>query len=51
MTLAFEAFRDDLDRIILPALDASEEQFLASLGRAVNKARSRLGIVPVPLDG
>jgi len=44
---AFEAFRHDLESIVLPALDASEARFLVSLGRAVDKARAEIGLPPV----
>ncbi len=42
----FEALRHDLEAIVLPALDESEAQFLASLGRAIDKARVELGLPP-----
>lgn len=43
----FEALRHDLDGIVLPALDESEAQFLASLRRAVDKARAKIGFPPL----
>jgi hypothetical protein len=38
---AFEALRDDLDSIILPALDVSEATFIELLGRAYERRRLR----------
>jgi hypothetical protein len=43
---SFEALHHDLELIVLPALDASEAQFLASLGRAVDKGRAEIGLPP-----
>jgi len=42
----FDALRNDLVSIVLPALDASELDFLASLSRAVDKGRATLGLPP-----
>jgi hypothetical protein len=45
---SFEALRQDLERIILPALDDSEDRFLASLQRACERVRAGLGLPPPP---
>jgi hypothetical protein len=42
----FDALRHDLESIVLSALDESEVQFLASLQRAVDRARASLGLPP-----
>jgi hypothetical protein len=40
---AVEALRDDLERIVLPALDASEEEFRLAIARARTQLQAKRG--------
>lgn len=42
----FEALRHDLESIVLPALASSEPQFVAALGRAVDRSLANIGLPP-----
>lgn len=42
----FEALRHDLESILLPALASSETQFLAALGRGVERSLACIGLAP-----